>query len=599
VIPEDVVTEILQRTDIVELIGAYLPLKAAGRTHKALCPFHTEKTPSFVVNPERQIFHCFGCGEGGDAITFLVKHERLTFPEAARFLAERAGVAIPASRGGGGSSPADGRLTLLEVQRQALEHFRENLRGSEASAAREYLAGRGITSELIERFQLGYALPRWDGLLQALKKRGHPDKVLEAAGLILQRQKGSGHYDRFRNRLMIPIWDVSGKVVGFGGRALESSEVKYLNSPETATYRKGTHLYGLNLAARAIRERKQAIVVEGYFDAIMLHAHGFDHAVATLGTALTTDQARLLGRYVSTVVLLFDPDPAGIGAARRNLEHLINVDLDWRIVLLPEGLDPDAFLRAHGASAFAIALDGAQDLVEFFLDHRVSGLDMADPIQQARAVDTLVEVLSTIDNPIRREGYVRRVAQRSALTDRTLLEAVTRQRGHVGSHDVAPSVPRPSSTPPTAEEQLIFIALNYPRWRGRIAAGLTLEDVHDPVLRRVFSEFVQAPASGSTESRRPMSLYPDEIQRRVSSLWVANPWSDPSASDEQGMGPGRDESLARTVEDCLARIVQNRELLGRQQFRQSLAAEEISGDREEILRLLSEHPSVKRGQGNS
>jgi DNA primase len=599
-IPEEVVAEILQRTDIIELIGAYLPLKAVGRTHKALCPFHTEKTPSFVVNPERQIFHCFGCGEGGDAITFLVKHERLTFPEAARLLAERVGVTIPASRGGGGSPAADGRLTLLDVQRQALEHFRENLRGSEASSVREYLAGRGMTPALIERFQLGYALPRWDGLLRVLKQRGHPDKALEAAGLILPRQGGSGYYDRFRNRLMIPIWDVSGKVIGFGGRALDPKEVKYLNSPETATYRKGTQLYGLNLAARAIRERKQAVVVEGYFDAIMLHAHGFEHAVATLGTALTTDQARLLGRYTSSVVLLFDPDAAGIGAARRNLEHLINVDLDWRIVLLSEGLDPDAFLRARGAPAFAAALNAAQDLVEFFLDRRVSGLDMTEPVQQARAVDALVEVLSTIDNPIRREGYVRQVAQRSALTDRTLLEAVARQRGRTGRHDAALPAPKPPGVPPTAEEHLISIGLNYPAWRQRIAAALTPEDVQDPILRRLFIEVIQAGATaGSAAGGRPMSAYPPEIQRRLSSLWAANPWSVPSADGDPARNPESDEAIQRVVEDCLARISRRREVLQRQQHRQALAAADRGGDPAHLLRLLSEHPSVKRGQGNS
>ena len=609
-IPESVIAEILQRTDIVELIGAYLPLKAAGRTHKALCPFHTEKTPSFVVNPERQIFHCFGCGEGGDAITFLVKHEGLTFPEAARYLAERAGVFLPAARGGGGSPEGEGRLTLLDIQRQALEHFRENLQGSEGSAAREYLSGRGLTPELNERFQLGYALPRWDGLLRVLKKRGHPEKLLEAAGLIVARQNAAGHYDRFRHRLMIPIWDVGGKVVGFGGRALDDDEVKYLNSPETAIYRKGTHLYGLNLAARAIRERDRAIVVEGYFDAIMLHAHGFDHAVATLGTALTTEQARLLQRYATTVVLLFDPDAAGIGAARRNLEHLINVDLDWRIVLLPGGLDPDAYVRTHGASAFASALEGAQELVDFFLDHRVSGLDMADPVQRARAAAVLVEILGTIDNPIRREGYIQRVAQRSGIGDRSLLEAVARQRGRTGRRDAATVSAVLAATPPTAEEQLIYIGLNYPAWRQRIAAAMAPEDVRDPILRGIFVEFIQTgdaglPAGaaqaglpgGSQGSPRPMSLHPPEVQRRLASLWARDPWSvAPGAPGDFSAGGGEHEGIDRTVNDCLTRIDHAREAVGRQALQQALEAADRSGDREQVLRLLAEHPSVKRGR---
>ncbi|MEK7204216.1 MAG: DNA primase, partial [candidate division NC10 bacterium] len=558
-IPEAVIAEILRRTDIVELIGGHLPLKAAGRTHKALCPFHTEKTPSFIVNPERQIFHCFGCGEGGDAITFLMKHERLTFPEAARYLAERAGVSLPTLRSAGaGTSETDGRLVLVEVHRQALEHFRENLRGPEGSGARDYLAGRGLTPAPIERFQLGCALPRWDALLRALKRRGHPDRLLEASGLIVARPDGSGHYDRFRHRLMIPIWDVSGKVVGFGGRALDHADgvVKYLNSPETALYHKGTHLFGLNLAARAVREQGRALVVEGYFDAIMLHAHGFENTVAALGTALTTEQAGLLSRYARTVVLLFDPDAPGIGAARRNLEHLINVDLDWRIVLLPEGLDPDAYVRTHGTAAFAAALEGAQDLVEFFLDRRVSGLDLTDPVQRARAADALIEVLATLDNPIRREGYIQRVAQRTGITDRSLLEAVARQRGRGQRRDATAMAAPPPASPPSAEEQLIYIGLNYPAWRERIASALTPEDVRDPTLRGIFTEFILGETAAGS---RPMSLHPPEVQRRLSSLWARDPWS--AGAQEEGERPPDEadhEALQRTVNDCLARINQGR-----------------------------------------
>jgi DNA primase len=606
-IPEDVVTEILQRTDIVELIGSYLPLRAAGKTHKALCPFHTEKTPSFVVNPERQIFHCFGCGEGGDAIAFLVKHERFTFPEAVRFLADRAGVPLRLERGAAGPD-RDGRLQLLEIQREADLHFRANLRGPEGAGARAYLANRGLTPELTERFQLGYALPRWDGLLRGLRSRTTPEKMLEAAGLIVPRQNGSGYYDRFRHRVMIPIWDVSGKAIAFGGRALppvpgtqvgppvrgtqagEAQEVKYLNSPETALYRKGTHLYLLNLAARAIRERKQAIVVEGYFDAIMLHAAGVEQAVATLGTALTPEQARLLSRYTGTVVLLFDPDAPGIGAARRNLEQLINIELDWRIVLLPGGLDPDEFVRRNGPEAFAEALSGGQDLVEFFLDRRVSGLDLADPVQRARATERLVEVVALIDNPIRRQGYLQRIAQRTGMPDRVLGEAVGRQRGRAGRQDaVAPAAPA-QAMPPTAEEQLIFIGLSYPEWRARIAAGLAPDDVEEPTLKRIFTEFVlQAPAEAG---HRPTSLLPPEVERRLASLWVR----DPQQGGEEGPVETTEATLTRVVEDCLARIAARR-LRGRSQaLRRALEEAERGGDIEQTMALLREHPSVRSGR---
>jgi DNA primase len=575
VIPDDVIAEVLGRTDIVALIGSYLPLKSAGRTHKALCPFHTEKTPSFTVNPERQIFHCFGCGEGGDAIGFLIKHERLSFLEAVRVLAERAGVTLPAQRGGG-PAEADSRVPLYEVHRLALQHFRESLAGPLGQGAQAYLATRGVSAELVERFALGYALPGWDGLLKVLRTRGYPDRVLETAGLVIPRPKGTGHYDRFRNRLMIPIWDVSGKVIGFGGRALDGSEVKYLNSPETPLYRKGAHLYGLNLAAKAIREQKTAIVVEGYFDALMLHAHGFEHTVAALGTALTTDQARLLARYAETVVLLFDPDAAGIGAARRSLEHLINVDLDWRIVVLPEALDPDAFLRQHGREAFVAALAGAQDLVDFFLDRRVSGLNLGDPVQLAKGVDALIEVVGQIESPIRREGYLTRIAQRSGIAPRTLLEAIGRRRHQVARPGAEPPAAARPAAPPTAEEHLLTVALHHPDLGRRVAAALAPEDIQDPVLRQIFSAYViagQAPG--------PMSRLPDLVQQRLSAL-LASP------------GEAEDEvALARIVDDCLARIRQRRTKGERSALFQALLDAERQGKQADALRLLADHPSVK------
>jgi DNA primase len=597
VIPEEVVAEVVRRTDIVELIGSYLPLRAAGRTHKALCPFHTEKTPSFVVNPERQIFHCFGCGEGGDAIAFLVKHDRLTFVEAVRLLAARAGVTLPASRGG--RAEEDGRLLLLEIHRQALAYFRENLGGPEGAAAREYLAGRGVTAGIVDRFQLGYALPRWDGLLRALKQRGHADRVLEATGLCVPRQRGTGLYDRFRQRLMIPIWDVSGKTIAFGGRALppaevragDGSEVKYLNSPETALYRKGTHLYGLNLAAKAIRERKTAVVVEGYFDAIMLHVHGFDHAVAALGTALTPDQARLLARYADRVILLFDPDAAGIGAARRSLEQLVNVDLEWRVVVLPGGQDPDAFVRVHGAEAFQRVLNESQDLVDFFLDRRVSGLDMGDPVQRARGAEGLVEVIGAIDSPVRREGYLARVAQRTGISDRALLEEIAQRRGRGGRRDAAAAPAGPAPAPPSAEEQVIFIGLHYPGHRERIRNGLAPEDIRDPILQRIYREWIQAESGEDLRAAGRMGQLPPEVQRRLSALWARDLVGDPGEAQTP-----EDSLVVQTMEDCLTRIRERRTRADRTALRQALEAADRGKDAARVLELLADHPSVKGGQ---
>jgi DNA primase len=589
VIPEDVIAEILRRTDIVELIGSYLPLRSAGRTFKALCPFHTEKTPSFVVHPERQIFHCFGCGEGGDAIGFLLKHERLSFPEAVRTLAERAGVPLPARGGLRGGGEGEGRLALVDIHRHALAHFRENLQGPEGAGAREYLSGRGLAAAVIEQFELGYALPRWDGLLRALVRRGYAEPALRASGLVVERQSGRGSYDRFRHRLMIPIWDASGKAVAFGGRALDDQEVKYLNSPETPLYRKGAHLYGLNVAARAIRERGHAIVVEGYFDAITLHAHGFPQAVAALGTALTTDQARLLRRYATRALLVFDPDAPGIGAARRNVEQLVNADLDWRIVLLPDRIDPDAFVRRHGAEAFQAALDGAQDVVDFFLDPRVSGLDMADPLQQGRAVEVLVEVVSGVDDPIRREAYAQQIAKRTAASDRAILEAMARHRARTTKREGG-AAPRAPAAPPSAEEHLLAIALTAPEWRGKIAAALVPEAIADALLRRIFVGLVR---EGDT---RPLSLQPPEVQQRVAALVARGPAAQ--AGDEAAT-PGAEDAIGRMVEDCLARIQSQRESRERESLRRAMAAAAERGDHAQSVQLLAKHPKAKDGHPTS
>jgi DNA primase len=589
VIPEDVIAEILRRTDIVELIGSHLPLRAAGRTFKALCPFHTEKTPSFVVNPERQIFHCFGCGEGGDAIGFLVKHDRLTFPEAVRTLAERAGVPLPARAGARGGE-GEGRLALVDIHRHALTHFQENLQGPDGAGAREYLTGRGLTAAVVEQFQLGYALPRWDGLLRALVRRGHAEPALRVSGLVVERPSGRGSYDRFRHRLMIPIWDASGKVVAFGGRALDDQEVKYLNSPETPLYRKGAHLYALNVAARAIRERGHAIVVEGYFDAITLHAHGFPQTVAALGTALTADQARLLRRYATQALLVFDPDAPGIGAARRNVEQLVNADLDWRIVLLPDRIDPDAFVRRHGAAAFQAALDRAQDVVDFFLDPRVSGLDLADPLQQARAVEVLVEVVSGVEDPIRREAYAQQIAKRTAASDRAVLEAIARHRARATRREggEAPAAP---VAPPSAEEHLLAIALTAPEWRDKIAAALAPEAIADPLLRRIFVGLVQG---GDT---RPLSLQPPEVQQRVAALVARG--AAARAADEEPSPDADGGAIGRAVEDCLAKIEAQRESRERESLRRAMAAAAERGDQAQSVRLLSQHPKVKDGHPTS
>ena len=318
--------EIRSRVDIVEIVGQSVKLKRAGENWKGLCPFHTEKTPSFTVNPKRNIYHCFGCGAGGDAFSFMMRQDRVAFPEAVRTLAERAGVALPTL--GGRAPEADGRLEALRrVMALAAEFYTQSLWEQGGEKARAYLEQRGVESEVARRFGLGYAPESWNALLGAMARQGIGDDALVQAGLALARQNGPGFYDRFRGRLLFPIRDVQGRVVAFGGRALSGEEPKYLNSPETPLYVKGQTLYALDVAKSAIRDRSRAIIVEGYLDCLMAHQHGFGETVAALGTAFTEAQLGLLRRYTDEVIALFDADAAGEKASAR-LEEMMAGAMD-------------------------------------------------------------------------------------------------------------------------------------------------------------------------------------------------------------------------------------------------------------------------------
>ncbi|HEX6081167.1 MAG TPA: DNA primase, partial [Methylomirabilota bacterium] len=362
--------EIRSRVDIVEIVGQVVKLKRAGENWKGLCPFHTEKTPSFTVNPKRNIYHCFGCGAGGDAFSFLMRQDRVAFPEAVRALADRAGVTLPEA--GGRSPEADGKLEALRrVMALAAEFYVTALWERGGEKGRAYLEQRGVDPEVARRFGLGYAPEGWNSLLSVMARHGIGEDLVVQAGLALPRQNQPGFYDRFRGRLLFSIRDVQGRVVAFGGRALSGEEPKYLNSPETALYVKGQMLYALDLARAGMRDRGRAILVEGYLDCLMAHQHGFTETVAALGTAFTPAQLGLLRRHAEEVIALFDADAAGQKAASRIEEMLSDTpdiqDLGWsvsrtgsfdragalsvKVAVLPAGHDPDSLLRAEGADA--------------------------------------------------------------------------------------------------------------------------------------------------------------------------------------------------------------------------------------------------------
>ena len=576
-IPGEVVASVLSSTDIVDLIGGYLPLRKAGRSFKALCPFHNEKTPSFTVNPDRQIFHCFGCHKGGDAASFLMLKEGFAFPEAIEFLAQRAGIPLPRRRGGG-REEGEGRLRLYDIQRAACEYFRQSLQGKEGEGARAALAARGILSETVERFLLGYAPGAWEGLVRFLTQRGFPPRLMEAGGLVVERQERKGHYDRFRDRLMIPIQDPAGKVLGFGGRALGDQEPKYMNSPETPIYRKGHQLFGLPVAAPSLRERRRAIVVEGYFDCIALHQGGVAEAVAVLGTALTREQVLLLRRYAEQVTLVFDPDRAGREAAWRALDLVLEVGLDASVVVLPEGTDPDTFIRKEGAEAFRALLHHAQDLVDFVLGQ---GTPREGVEEAARAADRILAVVARLPEGIRKTRYVQKLAERLGVSEQAVLADLKRlSQTRQPRAEASPEPPLGPSVPPE-ERLLLQLLLLFPVLREHVReAGPAVGEV-----TRAFLDVLAGP-EGREEARlaRALAHHPrEEVQRLASELLVADPEGFPE--------PGR------MLQDCLGRLRQRSERPRLKELQQRIAEAGRRGDREAESRLLAEYQERARRGG--
>jgi DNA primase len=420
-IPEETIQAVRDRVEVVDLIGRYVTLKKAGRSYKGLCPFHQEKTASFTVNPERGIFHCFGCGESGNAISFLMRHENLTFPEAVRALAAECGIEIPRTDD---SEPGVAER-VFSANDIAQKLYRAALMASEGGPARAYLDGRGLGHDLAERFGIGFAPDVWDAVTSALSKHRIPASVGAKAGLLKERERG-GHYDLLRGRVTFPIQDVRGRVIGFGGRALApEQEPKYLNTLESPVFRKREALYGFPFALEPIRRSGRAVVVEGYFDLIALHRAGIEESVATCGTALTEGHAHNLRRRARNLVLLFDGDEAGQRAVLRALEVLLPQGLRVRAAALPAGEDPDDFLTRSGPSALRDLVDSAPPALDLAIQHALAG-GCETPWEKADAVASVVPLLVALPDPVERGEYSRRLAMSCGIDVRDVESAIRR-----------------------------------------------------------------------------------------------------------------------------------------------------------------------------
>lgn len=429
-IPQDLINHIRERIDIVEVVSDFVTLSRTGQNLKGVCPFHAEKTPSFTVSPSRQLFHCFGCGAGGDVFAFLMKIEGAAFPDAVREIGRRAGIEVPAVRGGPSVQAWGQRERLERLNQAAADWFHRNLLDPGAGrTAMAYLLTRGIQRDTLEAFGLGFALPEWDGLIRHLSREGSTAVELASAGLAVAREaagkrpaEASGHYDRFRARLMFPIYDLRKQVIAFGGRVLDDGLPKYLNSPETPLFHKGRSLYALERAREAASRSDTLMIVEGYFDVIALHQAGIRNVAATLGTALTPDHVRTIRRFVTKLVLLFDPDQAGVRAALRTLDLFVDSGIGVRVVSLPDGDDPDTFVRKQGAAAFSHLQERAPSLLDFAVEHSLKGAGSGTVEDRIRSVDEILRILQKTTNRIEKEEYLRRVAERLGINQKHLID---------------------------------------------------------------------------------------------------------------------------------------------------------------------------------
>ncbi len=424
-IPEDKITEIRNRADIIDIVSESVLLKKAGRNFVGLCPFHSEKAPSFTVSSEKQMFYCFGCGEGGNAFRFLMKNEGLSFPEAVKRLARRYGIEIPTERlSAAKKQQLSERERLLSINRAAMEFFCNNLlKESFGKKAQEYLNRRGFSREIIQQFNLGYAPGGWDRLSNYFSSRRIPFALVEKAGLIIPRRSGSGYYDRFRERIIFPIFDLGLQVIGFGGRVMDESLPKYLNSPESPVYSKSRSLYGLHRGKQKCRETETAYIVEGYLDLIKLHQFGIENSVATLGTSLTEDHIRLLKGFAGRAILVFDSDDAGLKAAHRTVGIFMKEEMEARVMVLPKGQDPDSFLSEFGYQAFMDHSDKAMGMIQFLTETAVEkyGLSVEGKI---RILKDMQAPLASIQDGVARSLYTKALAERIGVDETAVLEKV-------------------------------------------------------------------------------------------------------------------------------------------------------------------------------
>jgi len=574
-IPQEFIEEVQQKTDIVDLISSYIPLKRAGRNFKAQCPFHNEKTPSFFVNPQKQIFHCFGCGEGGGALQFLMLYDKLSFPEAVEVLAKRLGMQIPYQKV---SAKDKIKTRLYDVVQEASQFFHKSLLSmEEALLARNYLDKRGITKGIIANFNIGYA-PGNNMLIGYMRKRGVTLDILEKASLVVSKTQG-GYRDLFRGRIMFPIYDIRHRVVGFGARRIKDKEgvPKYINSFENPLYSKREHLFGLNFSKDEIIKKDSAIVTEGYMDMIVPFTAGIKNIVASLGTALTPEQIRLIKRYTSNIILIFDSDKAGEGATLRAVDLLIENGLNIKIVHMPKGFDLDLATREKGTRFVKALLDKQTDFFDYKIEILRSLYDPDSIEGKVKIAEHMLSTISRLNSEIEKYEYIKKLSAVLRIKETVFIAELRKADKGFEKNRGAPQVNRPNIILPMAEKMLLRAVFSSDKVLAALEKRISAEDFSHPLARKTFSLVSQHKVKNGSVSRSFVSSILDkEVAGFVSQIMM------------EDMGK-IDKNI---LKDCILRLRSNRIKTIKEKLRNEIRQAEDRKDSGRVKSLMNEFQKI-------
>jgi DNA primase len=553
-------------SDIVDVIGSYVPLKRAGANFVALCPFHKEKSPSFNVNSHRQIFHCFGCHKGGDVFTFVKEYENITFPEAVKRLADRAKIPLEYEQTPAGQQTRHLKDQLLQIHEQLTQRWQNALANDAAGQiARDYLAQRGVSAEAVKLFRIGYAPDLWDDTVNWAKSKGHELPIVEQAGLIIRKEGGENYYDRFRGRLMFPICDEQGRVIGFSGRVLSGDEktAKYVNSPETPIFTKSKVFFGLDKSKRAVLDAGYAIICEGQLDLIACFMAGVQNIVAPQGTAFTADHARIIKRYVDEVVLCFDSDEAGQNAAVRSLDHLLESGLAVRVAVVPAPHDPDSFIKANGGEAFRKLVESADGFFDYYLNRLCATNDTATDKGWLAVLRGMAEAVHKTGNGVLVDKYAQKTALRLGVSPeavRAEFKKTSRAKtAPAGNEAEPPAVESEALRPSEREFWLLRLLLLHDELVGSVALHLDASWISHPLARQIV---VQRLAAQTNETWRNLAAFLDQCEtpemRNLITEVVAEDRKIPNPEQQLAdlVKAMRNQFLDRRIAACLQRASQ-------------------------------------------